>query len=255
MTGKAVFFDYAKYYNLLYKDKDYQGEVDYIDKLIKKYSVRKVRSILDMGCGTGNHDILFNKMGYKIDGFDLSENMIEIAKSSILNNDNINFYQGDVASFRLEYKYDVVISLFHVMNYQTTNDKLFQSFKTAYDHLEKNGLFIFDFWYGPAVLTDKPCVKIKKIEDNELMIYRMATPVMHLNENIVDVNFEIIVKNIKTDELTVLHETHKMRYLFLPELTFMLELLNFKIIESYEWLSMNKKLNFNSWNGVLIVRK
>ena len=32
------FQEYANYYNLLYQDKDYQSEVDYIERLIKKYA-------------------------------------------------------------------------------------------------------------------------------------------------------------------------------------------------------------------------
>jgi SAM-dependent methyltransferase len=215
------------------------------------------KTFLDIGCGTGNHDILFAKKGYKIDGFDLSEEMIEIAKSRINNskNNNINFYQGNSENFKIEKKYDVVVSLFHVMNYQTTNEALCQSFKTAYDHLGNNGLFIFDFWYGPAVLTDRPSVRIKKLEDDELMIYRLATPHMHPNENIVDVNFEIKIKNKKTDESIVLNELHRMRYLFLPELILMLNNLNFKILNSFEWMSLEKELSFNSWNGVIIIKK
>ena len=42
-------------------------------------------------------------------------------------------------------KYDVVISLFHVMSYQNNNEKILKAFSTAKKHLKANGIFIFDF--------------------------------------------------------------------------------------------------------------
>ena len=60
-------------------------------------------------------------------------------------------------------KFDVVTSLFHVMSYQTTNDALDKSFKTAKYHMKENGVFIFDCWNGPGVITEKPEKRIKEI--------------------------------------------------------------------------------------------
>ncbi|MDY0327537.1 MAG: class I SAM-dependent methyltransferase, partial [Arcobacteraceae bacterium] len=62
---------YSQYYDLLYSDKDYIGEVEYVDSLIKANS-NKVETLLDMGCGTGKHAELFCDKGYKVHGIDLS---------------------------------------------------------------------------------------------------------------------------------------------------------------------------------------
>ena len=66
----AVFYSYAQYYDLLYREKDYPGEVDYVDALIKKYAVNDARTILDLGCGTGGHAILLARKGYRVTGVD-----------------------------------------------------------------------------------------------------------------------------------------------------------------------------------------
>ena len=47
-----VFGNYGQYYNLIYEDKDYASEVDYIESLIRK-NAPHARTILDLGCGTG----------------------------------------------------------------------------------------------------------------------------------------------------------------------------------------------------------
>jgi len=251
----SIFADYAKYYNLLYKDKDYQTEVNYIENLIKKYSKNKVKTILDIGCGTGNHDVLLAKKNYEICGIDISEEMINIAKTKINNLHNIKFCKGKSESFKLDKKFDVVVSLFHVMSYQIKNESLYGSLKNAYEHLKVDGLFIFDFWYGPAVLTDRPSIRLKELEDENLKIYRIAIPVMHPNENIVDVNFEVIIEDKVNNNVNEIKETHRIRYLFLPELQFMLQSIGFKMLDTLEWMSLDKKLGFTSWNGVLVAQK
>ena len=50
---------------------------------------------------------------------------------------------------------------------------------TAAKHLKPNGVFIFDFWYGPGVLTDPPVVRLKRLENEEIEVLRIAEPVMH----------------------------------------------------------------------------
>ena len=58
----SVFGNYSKYYNLLYKDKDYQGEVDFVAGLVAKHSQGKAKTVLDIGSGTGNHDLLLAQL-------------------------------------------------------------------------------------------------------------------------------------------------------------------------------------------------
>lgn len=71
----SIFEEYAYYYDLLYKDKDYIKEAKYIDKLLKEEN-ENINYILNLGCGTGNHDTELHKLGYSIHGIDMSESMI-----------------------------------------------------------------------------------------------------------------------------------------------------------------------------------
>lgn len=86
----TTFGNYSRYYNLLYKDKDYKGEAGFIYDLIQKYSPG-AKSILDLGCGTGRHDLLLAEKGYAITGVDMSEEMLLIARSQQLNSSTAQF--------------------------------------------------------------------------------------------------------------------------------------------------------------------
>jgi SAM-dependent methyltransferase len=247
-----VFDSYAAYYDLLYRDKDYEEEADYISRFLEKYNISN-GSILELGSGTGKHALHMANRGFDIQGIDYSESMVEIAN---LQNKKVNtsFVVGDVRTYRSGKLFDAVISLFHVASYQSSNLDLQKMFNTASEHLHKDGLFIFDFWYGPAVLTDLPTSRTKKMSDNKLDVFRMAEPEINYNENLVDVNYTIEVFEHETGQKSIFSEKHSLRYLFLPEIKSLLEFSNFEILESHDWMS-NKGLSKDSWQGLVVARK
>ena len=215
---KNQFKEYSYYYDLLYQDKNYKKESEYIHSLTQKYAPG-AKTILNLGCGTGKHDCILAEKGYHITGVDLSETMIEKAKENAkFANSDIEFIYGDVRNIKLNKKFDVVISLFHVLSYQNRDEDVNKFFNTAKTHLKPNGIFIFDFWYAPAVLAEMPEIRIKRVENQDFKLIRIAEPEIHLSKNIVDVNYELIVINKGNYKVRILNETHSMRYFTYPEL-------------------------------------
>lgn len=252
-----VFNNYSKYYDLLYKDKNYNEEADFIHTIISQ-NCPSAKNIFEMGCGTGLHAIALAKKGYSIDGIDFSDEMLKIAKKRLLKasktiSSKLSFLFGDVRKFSSKKKYDVVISVFHIGSYMTTNDDLQAFFNTASRHLSKDGLFIFDCWYGPTVLTERPEIRVKKMEDENIKIVRTATPEMLPNKNLVNVNYDIRVNDKKTKQNKNYKETHVMRYLFQPEIEMFLKNSGFELLSSQEWLS-GKTLGFNTWSGCFVAK-
>lgn len=245
------FLDYSEYYNLLYKDKNYSVEVDYIDSLIKQFRP-STTSILDVGCGTGRHAKLLTEKGYSVHGVDLSWQMLEIARLS--ETTELTFSQGDIRSFRLNKRFDAITSLFHVMSYQTTNEDVVKSLLTIREHLNDDGIFVFDCWYGPAVLLDLPGIRVKEIEDEHLKVIRVSRPKVDFNKSIVDVSFEVNVFDKTSRSLQTIHENHEMRYFFLPELDYFAKQLGFRTIDSHSWLS-SKPIDQSSWYITVILQK
>jgi len=252
-----VFGAYSRYYNLLYKDKDYTGEAEYVASLIRQHHPG-AKSLLDLGCGTGRHDLLLAGLGFEVTGVDRSEEMLAVALSqqSTLNSfpASLNFVHGDIRTVRLERTFDAVISLFHVMSYQTTNEDLRAAFATAREHLKPGGLFIFDCWYGPAVLTDRPSVRVKRLEDEAISVTRIAEPVMHPNENLVDVNYQVFIRDKSNDKVEELRETHTMRYLFAPEIELLCDASRLRMEQFYAFMG-GQNPGFDTWTTVFITTK
>jgi SAM-dependent methyltransferase len=258
----SVFGAYSRYYNLFYKDKDYAGEAGYVHDLIEKHRPG-TSSILDLGCGTGTHALLLAEMGLKVMGVDRSAEMLAVAKRQVKTNVELkgklqsqahpSFHLGDIRSIRLDCSFDAVISLFHVMSYQTTNADLQGAFATVKTHLRPGGLFIFDCWYGPAVLTDRPVVRVKRVEDEEIAVTRIVEPDMFANDNLVETNYQVMVRDKVTGEVEELYETHRMRYLFRPEITLLLQEAGMTLVTAEEWMT-GREPGYDTW-GVCFVAK
>jgi SAM-dependent methyltransferase len=251
----SVFANYSRYYDLLYKDKDYRGEAKFIHELLLTHAP-DAKSILELGCGTGIHAELLAKFGYEVYGVDLSEGMLTKAQKRLSSLEpelasRLKFTQGDVRNVRVDRTFDVTISLFHVISYQTSNQDLQDAIFTAKTHLKPGGIFLFDCWYGPAVLSDRPAVRVKRLEDEEIIVTRVAEPVMYANDNLVDVNYQVFIKNKSTQAVEELEETHKMRYLFKPEIEYLFEQNQIKLLDFGEWMT-GKPAGFNSWGTYFI---
>jgi SAM-dependent methyltransferase len=249
-----VFDAYSKYYDLLYKDKDYYSEAEYAEKFIRKYKPSS-KTILDLGSGTGRHDVVFAKKGYEVTGVERSPHMIEIANNNLIFQEltpaDLQFVSGDIKEIRLNKKFDVVISLFHVMSYQIKNEEIKKTLETVKVHLEPDGIFIFDFWYGPGVLNMRPESRIKKLENKDILVERFAEPEMRVNQNTVDVNYKVKVNEKSNGEVCQIEETHSMRYFFLPELIFFLEESGMSPVDFEEWMT-SAQLGENSWSALAV---
>lgn len=255
MSG--VFDAYARYYDLLYRDKDYAAEVEYVVSHIRRNAPDAGR-ILELGCGTGTHAEYLARHGFTVHGVDLSDAMLaaaEARKRSLPPEiaGRINFTPGDARVVRLGKRFDAVISLFHVMSYQTTNTDLSAAFATAAAHLAPTGIFLFDFWYGPAVLTQRPEVRVKRLAENGIRVTRIAEPDFHPNKNVVDVNYEVLIECTRTGTAQTVRETHPMRYLFMPEIEVLLKQNGMELLRAYEWLMLDEP-GFTSWNACAVAR-
>lgn len=258
MSTVPVFNEYARYYDLLYKDKDYEAEAEYVHWLIQRHRAGAT-TILELGSGTGKHAVLLADRGYRVHGVERSEEMLARATRLVDQRGRDNdrwlaptFSPGDIRTARVGQRYDAVISLFHVMSYQTTNEDLQAAFATARVHLVDGGIFVFDVWYGPAVLTDQPAVRVKRMADEHTEVTRLVEPTMCPNQNMVQVKYLVFVRDCKTREVVETTETHYMRYLFYPEVAMLAEATGFRIRHAEEWAT-GRPVGDDTWGACFVL--
>ena len=111
----GVFNRYAAYYDLLYRDKDYEGEVEYVARRLRNVSPN-IGTLLEFGSGTGRHGRLLASRGFEVTGIEKSRSMVEAAQATPASTDAGSFVcqEGDIGTFQLNRKYDAVIALFQI---------------------------------------------------------------------------------------------------------------------------------------------
>ena len=252
-----VFGDYARYYELLYRNKDYEGEARYVASLLRD-SAPGAQTVLELGCGTGRHALFLSRLGYHMHGVELSPTMHEQAERlhetlPAEEKKRLAFTQGNLCSVRIPSVFDAVVSLFHVMSYQTTDQKLDAAFETARAHLRPGGILLFDCWHGPAVLAEKPESRVKELENEKIAVIRNAEPVLKPFENVVDVHYRIAIRDKANGTRSELNEVHSMRYLFRNEIEKLCARHRFEIMADYQWMTQ-KAPETSSWNVCYILK-
>lgn len=242
---------YSQYYDLLYKEKDYKAEAEYVVKALRTINP-STSTIIELGSGTGNHAQYLSEQGFKVLGVEKSGDMVSIAKEKNIKNYFPNI--GDITSFNMKEKVDAVISLFHVISYLTNNEELIKCFLLANKHLNQGGIFLFDIWYSPAVYVLKPETRIKRLENEQLEITRIAEPIIHYNESVVNVNYEVIIKHKLNNFVTTLKETHPMRHFSINEIKLLAQMTGFEIVKTEEFLTANQPSE-NTWGVCFILQK
>ena len=95
---------------------------------------------------------------------------------------------------------------------------------------------------------------MKRIDADDLEVTRIAEPELRTEVNQVTVNYQIFLRNRKTNEVSQLRESHHMRYLFLPELEMVLTACGFKLLATGSWFS-DKPASRHTWYVHAVARK
>jgi len=144
---------------------------DHLKFLKRIFNKHKVKSILDVGCGTGRHSIALHKAGFTVQGIDLEVGMIDYAKkTSKEQNLQIPFEVQDMRKINVNKKFDAVIVLYTTFSYLRSNDDIIKTLQSIRKHLKPNGIIIIDtffVWPHLAKGTFKTEVRDKEIIGNK----------------------------------------------------------------------------------------
>ena len=217
-----MFSNSAEYYDRIYsKFKNYEEECEKIQKILQTEQPQAV-TILDVACGTGKHaQILHDKYGYSIDGVDLEQKFVEIARENVPSG---NFYQADMTDFSLGKTYDVVMCLFSSIGYVKTLEVLLETLKCFRNHLNESGIVIVEPWFTPEVFIPGK-IHLTIADDEDIKIVRMGDS--NLKDKISYLNFEYLIGTEARIERA--SETHELGLFTIQEMTDCFEKAGFEV--------------------------
>lgn len=245
---------YADSYDVVYRDKDYAREVEAVSRLFERYKSGAIKSVLDLGCGTGRHATLLARDGLDVVGVDQSEAMLEHARQLAQDNKSdgsLQFIKGDVRDFDVGKIFDAALMMFNVLGYMTSNDDLLAALKSVRRHVRSGGLFVFDIWYGPAVAAHPPTDRLKEFKGPGGDMIRLVTGTMHSKENRYDVSIRMIVIDkgvVKSDSV----ESHPVRFFFPLEIDLALRQAGFRLVAMQQFPKVDERPDMTTWPAVVV---
>lgn len=174
MVKKRPFQVFARFYNTVVESEriPYAMWLKFIKKAIRLHHL-KPKVVFDFACGTGNFSFPLEEMGFSVKGFDISKEMINIAKEKAKKRKSkIQFFVQDVRAIEIRQSAGLVVCMFDSLNHLANENDLLKAFHSAYSALKKGGLFIFDLnAYKKFVKKSFPTERIQKFEKFLLIHY------------------------------------------------------------------------------------
>ena len=192
---------YVRYYDMMFSDKRYADEVAAVCDLYRETCGDTVARVLDLGCGTGNHGIEFQRRGCEVWAQDTDPAMLALAAS-----------KGLTTTLPPE-PVDLVTALFHVANYCLTLERLDALLSMARDNLRPGGIFVFDAWDADVLEADppKPITFEHYAPPTPTFVRRRSIPVVNPRTEVVTVKNETqILEGITPIASFVWQYTHRV---------------------------------------------
>ncbi|RBL86362.1 SAM-dependent methyltransferase, partial [Streptomyces cavourensis] len=143
--------DSAELYDLLHsaRGKDFEGEAAAVAALVGD---RKpdAASLLDIACGTGAHLARFAARFPHVEGVELSEPMLDLARARL---PGVPLTLGDMRDFDLGRRFDAAVCLFGSLGYVDSADELDSALRSFARHLNPGGVLVVEPWWAPDTFT------------------------------------------------------------------------------------------------------
>ncbi|AVQ13244.1 Methyltransferase domain protein [Leptospira santarosai] len=222
------------------------SEAKFLDRIFRKH---RIMTILDMGCGTGEHVRYFQSLGYRPKGIDSSSRMIDVAKKRY---SHCKFDVSSMQTYQSGVLLDCVVSLFGSFNYLLTNEEIDATLNLMEQNLKPAGLAILEIWNAEPLRTikRKPISPVTQIKSQNTTIQRNRgfRLVRADTSTMVEVNY---IYQINTKEI---RDKHIMRVFYLPEIEKMILRHKFEIMHIYSGFNESKFKN-SAGRMILVLKR
>jgi SAM-dependent methyltransferase len=154
-----LFKQTAELYDLIYSWKDYPREAARLRELVG----HEGGALLDVACGTGKH-LEELAQHYRCEGLDLDPAMVEIARER-----GLTVHIGDLTTFDLGRRFDVVTCLFSSIGYAPDLEAAVANLRR---HVATGGVLVVEPWLSPEMIIPG-LVSLRTAETDTLKVARM----------------------------------------------------------------------------------
>ncbi|EKN64386.1 CheR-type MCP methyltransferase [Neobacillus bataviensis LMG 21833] len=220
---------FAYLYDELMLDAPYDGWVQFVKDILEKYGVKGAPTLLDLACGTGELSVRFAKEGYQVTGVDLSEDMLAVAQAKAEDlGVRIPFFQQNMADLDGHGQFDLIGIFCDSLNYLQTEEEVVSTFATVMEHLDDDGIFIFDI-HSLFKMTQVFINQTFALNEEEVSYIWNSFPGEHPNS--VEHELSFFVLDEQTQKYDRIDEVHFQRTYPVQQYSNWLEEAGFEVLE------------------------
>lgn len=239
------------YYEIEKPGRKFIQEVKFLDSIYKKH---RVKSVLDLGCGTGEHSHAMKTLGYQVSGIDSSLEMINYAKKRF---PEINFQVSEMQNYLMPNTYDGIYCIFGTFNYLTEEQDILRCIDITRKNLKPSGIFVLEVWNAVPfqIIKRKPMTTVSQSRVNGIKIQRdrgfkiKSIEPNPNNPTLVEVNY---VYYLDSKELK---DKHLMRVFKLDEVIGFLKKFQFELLHIFSNYTYEKYLQYGSRILIVLQKK
>lgn len=222
-----------------------------IEKFLKE---QKVKTVLDLTCGTGSQVFYLARRGYEVTGSDFSPALIEQARCQARKmNLDITFIDGDMRNVKVG-KFDAVITIFNAIGHLPKTD--FEiALQNIRSNLKERGIYIFDIFNLQAITDDVIndfAIDIKRVI-NDATIRNVQYSQID-RENGFLISHEKYTISKEDSEPEIYKNSFKLQIYTAKELQSVLDRNGFEVVDQYD-IDGNDFVAEKSLNILTVARK
>ncbi len=242
---------YPEYFDALNINPDTDAKNAVIERTLRKH---KVRTVLDLTCGTGSQVFYLTKSGYKVIGADFSLDLLKIArKRARAEKVDVKFIEGDMRTLKVG-KFDAVITIFNAIGH-LTKAGFEKALRNVHNNLKEGGLYVFDILNLEAMtnqaVADLSWHAHKKVKNAQIHTVQCSV-IDRASGRVTAYDYVVIQKNI--DKPQSFKSSFTLKIYTAQELRELLSRNGFEVISQSE-MSGSKFKNKTSLNILTVARK
>lgn len=247
---------HAELYDLFYADKPHREEAAFVHQCLQQYGLENTHRLLELACGTGEHALALEKLGYEIVAVDYSEDMLVCARYKAAQvSSTINFRWQDMRGLNLlDEPFDALICLFDSIGYAATNEAITQVFQGVHRHLSPGGLFVFEFWHAGAMLRSYDPVRIRRWPTCKGELLRISETSLECSKQLANVTYSIYELG-NNGTYSSFKETQVNRYFLVQEIAYFLSTCGFTPLKWFAGFKADEKVTEQTWHVVAVAQK
>jgi len=241
-----LYSELAEYYFTIEEaGRRFQEEIDFLRDLFRRH---KIQTVIDMGCGTGEHVKELASLGFQPLGVDASSFMLQIAN---VRYPHCEFEVGTMEEYNTRRPSDALICLFGTFNYLLEDEQVTQFLRNSNKNLKQAGLLVLEIWNSDPIhrIKRKPITTVSQVRKGDTAIRRNRGFRMTREDEIslVEVNY---IYNLNQKDLK---DRHMMRVFSWPQVESFLLANKFEILNVFGSYTEEKYLKTGA--RMLIVAK